>query len=172
MWLGTFNIFLDFFWIQTGEEMVWNYLLCDLRSSFYLCQPKYHYTTFLGIMKVALGHFIKHKTLIWEKWNMSKKYMKNSYESADEDHECAYLANPPVHSATHVGRHRPHFPFINAKSIWMHISCVNFLLRTTYHHVEGVHTKVHWNRVCAEQIFWPEIGQFAREDGIGLDQKA
>ena len=90
----------------------------------------------------------------------------------DEDHECAYLANPPVHSATHVGRHRPHFPFINAKSIWMHISCANFLLRTTYHHVEGVHTKVHWNRVCAEQIFWPEIGQFAREDGIGVGPKS
>ena len=88
----------------------------------------------------------------------------------DEDHECAYLANP-VHSATHVGRHRPHFPFINAKSIWMHISCANFLLRTTYHHVEGVHTKVHWNRVCAEQIFWPEIGQFAREDGIRVGPK-
>ena len=35
--------------------------------------------------------------------------------SADEDHECAYLAIP-VHSATRIGR-RPHFPFINAKSI-------------------------------------------------------
>ena len=91
-----------------------------------------------------------------------------SSSADDEDHECAYLANP-VHSATHIWSTSASFSIHQCqKYLNAYFLCEFF----TSHYISSRWRCAHKSALESCLFFWPEIGQFAREEGIGLDQKA